>query len=644
MRFSEGNKRFRRLSCTLVSLIVSMVPPAVTWAGGDWEWANPLPQGHNLFAADVGNGVVAAVGREGSIVASKDRVTWQVVHVNPEYWLADVAFGGGRFVAVGGAWDPNSWEGAPGLGVVLSSEDGFHWTERHRTEPLTLEAVQWNGSAFVAVGMGGISVTSSDGVSWSEHELESPMWHLRDLAWTGTEFIAVGLENYFQGGDSVFLSPDGVTWQQQPFGPGFELYAVASDGVRHVAVGGSWIAISMDGLTWDEVPWEGTVSFTDLVFANNTFLAVGMGGRLATSNDGNTWSPHDQISEFDIFGVAWIGGEFLVVGEHGFMADSVTGNVWSPISSKPLDLSYAVDFTEFVKGDRVWVGVSDSGVIITSRNGFDWTIRQSPVLRSLYSVRWSGTSFWVAGRNVILRSTDGVHWVPMLFDSDVALFDIAWNGSLYVAVGWNSFSTDRRALVVSSADGLDWDYQWLEQRGPLYAVEWTGEQFVTAGAYGILFTSVNGINWQHQEMDQAFTVRDMAWNGDRLVAVGYDGRILTSQDGTTWEDNSPPDAAEGWFGDVTWTGTQFAAVGNSLGDVVFTSPDGDTWSSESTGTALRNGSVGGDERQIFAFGSGGRFVRRTVAPLLPRRPTKRVSPGVSNGKRERSSVKAPAWP
>ncbi len=261
MRFLARSKRVRKLSCTLASSIVFIITSSITWATGGWEWANPLPQGHNLVAADAGNGVVVAVGRQGSIVASSDGLNWQVVHVNSEYWLADVAWGNGRFVAVSAADDPGSWEGAPGLGVVLSSDDGYHWIERHRIEYRSLEAVHWNGSVFVAVGNGGTSVTSSDGLSWSEHQLGDKMGYLWDLDWTGLEFVAVGVDNPFEGGASVFFSPEGVTWQRQPFGPGFAPLAVAFGGNHYVIVGGRWpgqavIAASEDGLTWDEVSWE----------------------------------------------------------------------------------------------------------------------------------------------------------------------------------------------------------------------------------------------------------------------------------------------------------------------------------------------------------------------------------------------------
>ena len=101
----------------------------------------------------------------------------------------------------------------------------------------------------------------------------------------------------------------------------------------------------------------------------------------------------------------------------------------------------------------------------------------------------------------------------------------------------------------------------------------------------------NGNTWQQHELDELLRLADMAWNGVRLVAVGsrqgQNALVLTSQDGYAWQNRTPPDAVGGTFDDVTWTGTQFVAVGHTLGDMVFTSADGVTWSSESTGTALR---------------------------------------------------------
>jgi hypothetical protein len=81
------------------------------------------------------------------------------------------------------------------------------------------------------------------------------------------------------------------------------------------------------------------------------------------------------------------------------------------------------------------------------------------------------------------------------------------------------------------------------------------------------------------------------------------------------------------FDDVAWIGTHFVAVSRSSGDIVFTSTDGLSWTSEATGTGVRPVSVVGDDRSLFVTGRGLSIIRRTkslTAPPSPRRPDHRV--------------------
>ncbi len=78
---------------------------------------------------------------------------------------------------------------------------------------------------------------------------------------------------------------------------------------------------------------------------------------------------------------------------------------------------------------------------------------------------------------------------------------------------------------------------------------------------------------------------------------------------------------------MTWTGTHFVAVSRRSGDVIFTSTDGISWSSETTGTGVGPVSVVGDARSLYITGRGLQIIRRTKSladPPSPRRPGRRV--------------------
>ncbi len=604
-----------------------------------WEWVTPWPQGHTLRAVAAGDGVVVAVGVGGSIIASTDRIHWSVVHNTTDYDLFDVISANHQFVAIGWRGDGYSTE----FGVILTSADGFHWVERHRIDHSGVGGVAWDGERFVAAA-DTIMLLSSDGDAWVEQALPEEISSLWDLVWDGTRFVAVGESS--EETLSAFISEDALSWQSQPFdcecyqwgipdiwaGLYCEYYpaAIAWGNGRYVAVGGGWeghatALVSVDGLSWEEQTWEGIGRLSDVVFNRDGFLAVGEDGLVASSVDGHVWSFQDPPTDFDVWGVTEMDGGYLAVGEDGFMMSSPDGSEWTQLSQKFFDLRGSREINELAMGGSTIVGVGAG--IITGRHGSEWAWQPPPVDMGPTSVIWTGSAFWAAGSYGVIRSTDGVHWVPMLLDYDLYLSDIAWNGSLFVAVSHN--------IVVTSPDGHDWSHHYVGGNGRLLTVGWTGSEFVAAGSGSYYLTSPDGMTWQQHTQAEDLTLTDMAWNGDRLVAVGgrwgAGGVIRSTEDGTHWVESALPEDDVSSFDDVTWTGTHFVAVSRSSGDVIFTSTDGLSWSSETTGTGVWPVSVVGDHRSLFVTGRGLKIIRRTK-PLQdlasPRRPNHRVSPTV----------------
>jgi len=75
------------------------------------------------------------------------------------------------------------------------------WHAQHSGTSQSLEGVAWSGSQFVAVGQGNTYfgagsdstiLTSPDGRTWTaQHSSTSP--YLYDVIWSGSQFVAVGL-------------------------------------------------------------------------------------------------------------------------------------------------------------------------------------------------------------------------------------------------------------------------------------------------------------------------------------------------------------------------------------------------------------------------------------------------------------------
>jgi len=118
---------------------------------------------------------LGSTGNDSTVVASSpDGRTWSLdARLEPIY-PRDVCWSGSRFVAAGAS------------GSLPASIDGVTWNVVDSGSP-AMTGVAWSGSHFVAVGVG-IS-GSTDGAVWVQRSDEQL---LRSVVWAGDRYIAVG--------------------------------------------------------------------------------------------------------------------------------------------------------------------------------------------------------------------------------------------------------------------------------------------------------------------------------------------------------------------------------------------------------------------------------------------------------------------
>jgi len=166
---------------------------------------------------------VSAPGGGGGGGGSGAGTTWTLRNLGDS--LNGVTYGNGLFVAVG--------EG----GTILTSRDGVTWTQRTSGTSNDLYSVTYGNGLFVAVGAKGTILTSPDGVSWTARASGTDEW-LWGVAYGNSTFVAVG------GGGAILTSPDGVTWTQRTSLEKSDLLSVVYGNGRFVAVGGGTILTS----------------------------------------------------------------------------------------------------------------------------------------------------------------------------------------------------------------------------------------------------------------------------------------------------------------------------------------------------------------------------------------------------------------
>jgi hypothetical protein len=326
------------------------------------------------------------------------------------------------------------------------------WVRRTSTTVNTLSVVTYGNKLFVAVGLAGTMVTSTNGVTWAKRSsgTTEPIY---GVIYGGNQFVAVG------GNGLVATSPNGINWTTRRSGTGVATYTVAYGGGRYVAVG-DVILTSTDGITWNSrnVPKVSTLagplknaggpsilippddlrfhSLSGITYVDNQFLAVGamqdiFSGtyypKIMTSVDGVTWiartAPGDNFALNDgTFG----NGEFVTVGLSGAVVSSANGINWSEQARPTTGNLNSVTFAE-----GLFVTVGDNGKIFSSVNGSTWKARTSPTTQTIYEVTFgNGTFVAVGDGGTIIQSASLL--VELGYSRAGDQITLSWNSPAYV--------------------------------------------------------------------------------------------------------------------------------------------------------------------------------------------------------------------
>jgi len=239
-----------------------------------------------------------------AVEISTDGNTWIPETADTSTNWNSVAFGNGRFVAVGidGDW---------AHGVAMESADGINWN------PVTLPDNQTNftsivygGGKFVAVGnLNGSypdpsnlpeesAIYSADGISWSfGNGTVASTWE--SVTYGAGGFVAVGQRDRQILVQNVMRSDDGITWIPIVTSEDQEWRSVTfgldgSGNGLFVAVSQNLIMTSSDaGVNWNIQANQPNDSWVLAIYADGKFIISGYSGNnglLAVSSDGNTWT------------------------------------------------------------------------------------------------------------------------------------------------------------------------------------------------------------------------------------------------------------------------------------------------------------------------------------------------------------------
>lgn len=473
------------------------------------------------------------------ILTANAQIQWTGLTLSPEQQLQDVAFGAGKYVAVG----ENN--------IIRTSTDGATWKTQQSGlgNTGTLYGIVFANNLFVAVGSPGVILTSQDGISWSKKSLGTGQL-LKSVAYGSGTFVIVG------SAGALLTSTDGQNWTQQPNG--------------------------LDNLN-------------DVAYLNYMFVAVGSNGVIKISQDnGTNWSVRSSGTNNELRAVkGGLNGSAVIVGDKGTILYSNTGIFWTytPNQDKTLSLS-GLDCNP--SNGRFVAVCSNKSVALVSPDGSNWGDAPKPTGSAWYfnCVRFLQNSFLAIGGKGTFRSSynNGYSWSSTTTNfRTMQLNGSAYGNGTFIAVGSAPLDNGTTGLgntnlAIASTDGVNYTVgQTIKLVGggkSIHDVAFGNNLFVAVGSDALIQTSQDGKNWSYSQVEFGKNLYGVTFGNGKFVAVGNHGLILYSYDGKVWKKSSNTVLYS--FNSVAYANGMFVLVGNS--GVVATSTDGNAWSYHYSGT------------------------------------------------------------
>lgn len=195
-------------------------------------------------------------------------------------------------------------------------------------------------------------------------------------------------------------------------------------------------------------------------------------------------------------------------------------------------------------------------------------------------------------------------WASRLSGLPKPLLDVTWDGTVFIAVGYDG-------AILTSVDGIDWVAQESVSDDVLVAVTAFGADTYAVGGAGVLLSTDHGETWTVVARPEGFIGTAVAASSSHVVVLGTvpdlgGSRITISDDGgETWQTST---LSWGFWGsgDLIYRDGLFVTPS---GPGVRVSPDGKQWNeivvSEAGDYATLREAIVHDDDQFFVVDGSG---------------------------------------
>ncbi|WP_435302842.1 beta strand repeat-containing protein, partial [Flavobacterium aestuarii] len=405
------------------------------------------------------NSLYVAVGGSGTILTSPDAVNWTTRTSGHTATLFSIAYGNGKFVAVGN-------------NKITTSSDGITWSSVASTtvfaNTIYLSGVRFINGNFVMVGDFGAIATSTDGTSWTKRQ-ENALngsdvpWLLEVTFGTGT-YCAVSDEG------AILTSTNLTTWTPRTSGTTSKLTSVIYDMGKFVAAGAISVPVltSPDGSTWTaNTNPVSSVIVGGLTSTGNKFVSVGGNSTVMASPDGQAWT---QVTTTGLGtnllnSVIFTGTQFVAVGSGGLIATSPLALATPTVTTTA---ATGVGAVKAVLGGDV---TNDGGASVSER-GIVWATTANPTTANTKVSNGSGTGTFSATISSLTAGTT-IHFRAYAINSQGTSYgsDLTFttNAALSATTNQTNVSCNGGntgvATVTPSGGKTSYSYSWSPSGG-----------------------------------------------------------------------------------------------------------------------------------------------------------------------------------
>lgn len=218
----------------------------------------------------------------------------------------------------------------------------------------------------------------------------------------------------------------------------------------------------------------------------------------------------------------------------------------------------------------------------------------------LWDVVYNGSLFVAVGESgrVYTSPTGTDSWTLRTTPTSAILLSVAYNGTFCTAVGVGG-------VVITSTDGITWVSRTSGTANNLSSIAWdaTNSQWVAVGSTQTVITSPDAVTWTTRTYGTSTNIRGVAVGTSIIVSVAQSGIIKTSPTGVTWTTRTSGVATELYGACWDSTNSRFVVVGAS--GVILTSADGVTWAAQTSGVSTFLRAVYNTASAYTVVGDGG---------------------------------------